>query len=110
MVCERRSRSGAVGPETAHGLVDEFVDGWVARCGCESACCAEAGEGGADERFGCGVGVGSFPAGCLLAVDLGVTSVVWFGVALTAASLVLTVCTGRRTSGTVSDDEVATSG
>jgi predicted MFS family arabinose efflux permease len=47
--------------------------------------------------------------GGLFADNLGVTSVVWFGVALTAASLLLTLSTGRKTSSNVSDDELATS-
>ncbi|MFI9594386.1 MFS transporter [Nonomuraea sp. NPDC052265] len=39
--------------------------------------------------------------GGLFADHLGVTSVVWFGVALTAASLLLNLATGRRTSRSV---------
>ncbi|MGW0802458.1 MFS transporter [Nonomuraea sp. NPDC002799] len=46
--------------------------------------------------------------GGLFADRLGVTSVVWFGVALTAASLLLRLTTGRRSSGAVApDDELA---
>nr|BFE78256.1 hypothetical protein GCM10020093_008570 [Planobispora longispora] len=41
--------------------------------------------------------------GGLLADNLGVASVVWFGVVLTAASLLLTLGTRRRTSRTVPD-------
>ncbi|MFI7705839.1 MFS transporter [Nonomuraea sp. NPDC049480] len=48
--------------------------------------------------------------GGLFADHAGVTSVVWFGVALTAASLLLNLGTGRKTSRTVADDELAASG
>ncbi|MFB4268716.1 MFS transporter [Nonomuraea sp. GTA35] len=44
--------------------------------------------------------------GGLFADHLGVTSVVWFGVVLTAASLLLTLGTGRRTSRAASDEEL----
>ncbi|MCP2267883.1 MFS transporter [Actinokineospora diospyrosa] len=48
--------------------------------------------------------------GGLFADNLGVTSVVWFGVALTAASLLLTLVTGRRsTTPATATDELATS-
>jgi predicted MFS family arabinose efflux permease len=47
--------------------------------------------------------------GGLFADNLSVTSVVWFGVALTAASLLLRLSTGRKTSSTVSDDALAAS-
>jgi predicted MFS family arabinose efflux permease len=43
--------------------------------------------------------------GGLFADNLGVTSVVWFGVALTAASLLLTLITRRKTSHAVPDDD-----
>ncbi|MEU6431863.1 MFS transporter [Microbispora sp. NPDC046973] len=46
-------------------------------------------------------------AGGLFADHLGVTSVVWFGVALTAASLLLTLGTRRKTSRTVPGDAPA---
>ncbi|GAA4581273.1 MFS transporter [Planotetraspora phitsanulokensis] len=45
--------------------------------------------------------------GGLFADHLGVTSVVWFGVALTAASLLLTLSTRQRASRTVPDDALA---
>ncbi|WP_326824172.1 MFS transporter [Streptosporangium sp. NBC_01756] len=49
--------------------------------------------------------------GGLFADNAGVTSVVWFGVALTAASLLLRISTGRKISSTVSpDDELVTRG
>jgi predicted MFS family arabinose efflux permease len=47
--------------------------------------------------------------GGLFADHLGVTSVVWFGVALTAASLLLALSTRDRTSRTVPDDALAAS-
>ncbi|MFD0475214.1 hypothetical protein ACFQ0B_48425 [Nonomuraea thailandensis] len=47
--------------------------------------------------------------GGLFADHLRVTSVVWFGVALTAASLLLTLGTGRRAPRTASDEELVTS-
>lgn len=47
--------------------------------------------------------------GGLFADQLGVTSAVWFGVALTAASLLLTLSTGRKTSGTAPETELAPS-
>ncbi|GAA3262620.1 MFS transporter [Nonomuraea helvata] len=47
--------------------------------------------------------------GGLFADRLGVPSAVWFGVALTAASLLLTLSTGRKTSRTVPDRELTTS-
>jgi predicted MFS family arabinose efflux permease len=46
--------------------------------------------------------------GGLFADNLGVTSVVWFGVALTAASLLLALSTDRKASRIVSDDASAT--
>ncbi|MGP3960986.1 MFS transporter [Nonomuraea sp. 3N208] len=45
--------------------------------------------------------------GGLFADHLGVTSVVWFGVALTAASLLLTLSTRQRTSHTVPNNALA---
>ncbi len=48
--------------------------------------------------------------GGLFADHLGVTNVVWFGVALTAASLLLTLGTRRKTSYTGSDDASAPTG
>lgn len=48
--------------------------------------------------------------GGLFADHLGVTSVVLFGVALTAASLLLTLTTGRKVSRPASDEELVTSG
>ncbi|MBF8186623.1 MFS transporter [Nonomuraea sp. K274] len=47
--------------------------------------------------------------GGLFVDHLGVTSVVWFGVALTAASLLLTLSTRQRTSRPVPDDALAPS-
>ncbi|MGP4098377.1 MFS transporter [Nonomuraea sp. KM90] len=47
--------------------------------------------------------------GGLFADHLGVASVVWFGVALTAASLLLTLGTRQRTARTVPDDALAAS-
>ncbi|MEV0824953.1 MFS transporter [Nonomuraea rubra] len=47
--------------------------------------------------------------GGLFADHLGVTSVVWFGVALTAASLLLTLATGRRAGRATSDEELVAS-
>ncbi|MBB6550831.1 MFS transporter [Nonomuraea rubra] len=47
--------------------------------------------------------------GGLFADHLGVTSVVWFGVALTAASLLLTLATGRRAARATSDEELVAS-
>ncbi|MEO3873445.1 MFS transporter [Nonomuraea sp. B12E4] len=47
--------------------------------------------------------------GGLFVDNLGVTSVVWFGVALTAASLVLTLGTRRRTSPAVREEALAAS-
>jgi predicted MFS family arabinose efflux permease len=47
--------------------------------------------------------------GGLFADHLGVTSVVWFGVVLTAASLLLTLGTGRRTSRAASGEELVAS-
>ncbi|MFF3670535.1 MFS transporter [Microtetraspora malaysiensis] len=48
--------------------------------------------------------------GGLLADHLGVTSVVWFGLALTAAALLLTLGTRRKTARTVPDDALAPAG
>lgn len=45
--------------------------------------------------------------GGLFADHLGVTSAVWFGVALTAASLLLTLATGRKASDAAPDAELA---
>lgn len=48
--------------------------------------------------------------GGLFVDQVGVTSVVWFGVALTAASLLLRLGTGRGANAAAPDDEPATSG
>ncbi|WP_433211782.1 MFS transporter [Microtetraspora malaysiensis] len=48
--------------------------------------------------------------GGLFADHLGVTSVVWFGLALTAAALLLTLGTRRKTARTVPDDALAPAG
>ena len=48
--------------------------------------------------------------GGLFADHLGVTSAVWFGVTLTAASLLVTLSTRRKTARTVPDDALAASG
>ncbi|MCC5576476.1 MFS transporter [Microtetraspora sp. AC03309] len=48
--------------------------------------------------------------GGLFADHLGVTSVVWFGLALTAAALLLTLGTRQRTARTVPDDALAPAG
>jgi predicted MFS family arabinose efflux permease len=49
-------------------------------------------------------------AGGLFADSLGVRSVVWFGVALTAASLLVTLSTRQTTTDTVPEEEYATAG
>ncbi|MGW1994937.1 MFS transporter [Embleya sp. NPDC001921] len=46
--------------------------------------------------------------GGLFADNIGVTSVVWFGVALITASLIIRISTGRKTPSTVLDDTLAT--
>ncbi len=48
--------------------------------------------------------------GGLFADHLGVTSVVWFGLALTAAALLLTLGTRQKTARTVPDDALAPAG
>lgn len=104
---------------TRPGLVLAVV-GWGVSFGAANLCQINLTLGAAPDTFEAALAINTLGYntsialgalfGGLFADRLGVTSAVWFGVALTTASLLVTLSTRRRTAPALSDEALATKG